>query len=143
MTDLTRIAMPKLIVTYLASMVWMFILDLIWLSQLAQPMYQQGIGHLMAKQANLLYAGIFYTVFVFGLIWYAIRPYRQQAGVKPSILAGAMYGFFIYASYEFTNLALLRDWPLGMSLIDIGWGVLLSGATAGFAKTVLAILDKR
>lgn len=135
--------MPKLIVTYLASMVWMFILDVIWLSQLAQPMYQQGIGHLMAAQANLLYAGIFYTVFVFGLLWYAIRPYRTQDGLKASILAGGMYGFFIYASYEFTNLALLKDWPLGMSLIDIGWGVLLSASTAGFAKTLLDFLNKR
>jgi uncharacterized membrane protein len=135
--------MPKLIVTYLASMVWMFILDVIWLSQLAQPMYQQGIGHLMAKQANLVYAGLFYCVFVFGLMWYAVKPYLAQQGIKQSLLAGALFGFFIYASYEFTNLALLRDWPLGMSLIDIGWGILLSTSTAGFAKALLNFLNKR
>jgi len=135
--------MPKLIATYLASMVWMFILDVIWLSQLAQPLYIQGIGHLMAQQPNLVYAAMFYCIFVLGLLWYAVRPYRTRAGASASLLAGALYGFFIYASYEFTNLALLRDWPLGLSMIDIGWGMLLSASTAGFAKMVLDFLNRR
>jgi uncharacterized membrane protein len=128
--------MQKLIPSYFASIFMMFILDLIWLSQLAKPLYTQGIGHLMAAEPNLLYAALFYLVFVFGLMWYAVKPNLQTKGVKPTFLAGATFGFFIYASYDLTNLALLKDWPLAMSMMDLTWGTLLSGVTATVGKRV-------
>lgn len=138
--------MQKLIVEYaapyFASMIFMFVLDLIWLSQLAQPIYNRGIGHLMATTPNLLYAALFYFVFVFGLMWYAVKPNLNNCGIKSTFLSGAMFGFFIYASYDLTNLALLKDWPLGMSLIDITWGTLLSGASASTGKIVYDWLKK-
>jgi uncharacterized membrane protein len=128
--------MQKLIPAYFASIFTMFILDLIWLSQLAKPIYAQGIGHLMAAEPNLLFAVLFYLVFVFGLMWYAVKPNLQTSGVKATFLAGATFGFFIYASYDLTNLALLKDWPLGMSIMDLTWGTLLSGVTASVGKWV-------
>jgi uncharacterized membrane protein len=128
--------MKKLIPAYFSSMIVMFLLDLIWLSQLAKPIYAHGIGHLMAVEPNLLYAALFYLVFVFGLVWYAVKPNMQTRGIKSTFLAGAMFGFFIYASYDLTNLALLKDWPLGMSLIDMTWGTLLSGVSASTGKVV-------
>jgi uncharacterized membrane protein len=111
--------MQKLIPAYFASIFTMFILDLIWLSQLAKPIYAQGIGHLMAAEPNLLFAALFYLVFVFGLMWYAVKPNLQTSGIKATFFAGATFGFFIYASYDLTNLALLKDWPLGMSIMDL------------------------
>jgi uncharacterized membrane protein len=134
--------MQKLIPSYLASMIFMFVLDLIWLSQLAQPIYNRGIGHLMAATPNLLYAALFYCVFVFGLMCYAVKPNVQSRGIKSTFLSGAMFGFFIYASYDLTNLALLKDWPLGMSIIDITWGTLLSGTSASAGKIVYDWLKK-
>ena len=134
--------MQKLIPSYFASMIFMFILDLIWLSQLAKPIYARGIGHLMAAQPNLAYAALFYCVFVFGLTWYAVKPNVQSRGIKSTFLSGALFGFFIYASYDLTNLALLKNWPLGMSLIDMTWGTLLSGASASAGKIVYDWLKK-
>ena len=134
--------MQKLIPSYFASMIFMFILDLIWLSQLAKPIYARGIGHLMAAQPNLAYAALFYCVFVFGLTWYAVKPNVQSRGIKSTFLSGALFGFFIYASYDLTNLALLKNWPLGMSLIDMVWGTLLSGASASAGKIVYDWLKK-
>ena len=123
-------------------MIFMFVLDLIWLSQLAKPIYTLGIGHLMAAEPNLMFASLFYCVFVFGLMWYAVKPYSQTKGIKSSYLAGALFGFFVYASYDLTNLALLKDWPLKMSLIDMTWGTLLSGASAAAGKFVLDKMNK-
>jgi uncharacterized membrane protein len=128
--------MKKLIPAYFASMLVMFVLDLIWLSQLAKPIYARGIGHLMAAEPNLLYAALFYLVFVFGLMWYAVKPNMQTNNVKSTFLAGSIFGFFIYASYDLTNLALLKDWPLGLSMIDMTWGTLLSGVSASAGKVV-------
>jgi len=134
--------MQKLIPAYFASIFTMFILDLIWLSQLAKPIYSQGIGHLMAAEPNLLYAVLFYLVFVFGLMWYGVKPNLKTIGVKATFFAGATFGFFIYASYDLTNLALLKDWPLGMSVVDLTWGTLLSGVTASVGKLVCDWLKK-
>lgn len=114
----------------------MLVLDIIWLSMLAKPMYQQGIGHLMAAQPNLIFAALFYVVFVFGLMWFAVKPNRHVKGIKSTFIAAAIFGFFVYASYDLTNLALLKDWPLQLSLIDIAWGTLLSGISASAGKLV-------
>jgi uncharacterized membrane protein len=134
--------MYKYLPAYICTIIFMFIVDLIWLSQLAQPLYQAGIGHLMAAQPKLGFAALFYLVFVFGLIWCAVRPNAKKSGVKAIFFAGATFGFFIYASYDLTNLALLKDWPLGLSLIDITWGTLLSGTCAAVAKFVLDKTNK-
>lgn len=128
--------MFKFLPAYIATMLVMFVLDVVWLSVLAKPMYQQGIGHLMATKPNLMFAALFYLVFVLGLMWFAIAPNRHEKGVKNTFIAAAIFGFFVYASYDLTNLALLKDWPLGLSVIDIAWGTLLSGISASAGKLV-------
>ena len=130
--------MFKFLPAYISTMFVMFVLDIIWLSMLAKPMYQQGIGHLMAAQPNLLFAALFYVVFVLGLMWFAVVPNRHDKGLKSTFIAAAIFGFFVYASYDLTNLALLKDWPLRLSLIDITWGTLLSGVSASIGKLVFS-----
>ena len=134
--------MLKYLPAYIATIIFMFIVDLIWLSQLAQPLYQAGIGHLMAAVPKLGYAALFYLVFVFGLMWFAVRPNAKEKGLKTAFIAGATFGFFVYASYDLTNLALLKDWPLRLSIIDITWGTLLSGTCAAVARLVFNKTNK-
>ena len=129
--------MIKFLPAYICTIIFMFIVDLIWLSQLAQPLYQAGIGHLMAAEPKLGFAAIFYLVFVFGLMWFAVRPNIAAKGLKSTFFSGAIFGFFIYASYDLTNLALLKDWPLKLSIIDMTWGTSLSGVCAAFGKFML------
>ena len=134
--------MLKYLPAYICTIIFMFVIDLIWLSQIAQPLYQTGIGHLMAVEPKLGFAAIFYLVFIFGLLWFALRPNAQTKGLKNTFIAGAMFGFFVYASYDLTNLALLKDWPLKLSIIDITWGTLLSGSCAAVAKFVFNASNK-
>ena len=126
----------------MATIIVMFVLDIIWLSMLAKPLYQQGIGHLMSNQPNLLFAALFYMVFVFGLIWFALKPNHQDKGLKSTFIAAVIFGFFVYASYDLTNLALLKDWPLKLSVIDIAWGTLLSGISALAGKVAFNQFNK-
>lgn len=128
--------MSKWLATYVSMLIFVLVVDIIWLSVIAKPIYQQGIGHLMAAKPNLIFAALFYLVYVFGLLRFAIKPNRAWAGVKQTFFAGASVGLLIYASYDLTNLALLKDWPLGLSLLDIAWGTLLSGITASVGKIV-------
>ena len=84
----------------------------------------------------------FYLLYGVGLVVFAVLPALQQGGWQRSARLGALLGTVAYATYDLSNLATLRDWPLGLSLIDIAWGALLS-ALAASAGLLLAIRARR
>lgn len=114
----------------------MLVLDMLWLGFIAKSWYQQGIGHLMADQPNLAIGALFYLLFPLGLVIFAVLPTGDDAGWTKAALMGALFGFFAYATYDITNLATLRDWPLKLSIMDVAWGSLVSGLAAGAGKAV-------
>ncbi len=129
--------MKKYFAAYLSIAIVMVVLDFIWLAIIAEPIYKSGIGHLMASKPNLLFAGLFYMVYVLGLIMFSIKPYASNPGLRKTTVTAATFGFFVYASYDLTNLALLKNWPLNLALIDIAWGVFISSVSATVGKFVL------
>lgn len=127
---------------YLVIVLCMLALDVVWLGFIAFPIYRQGIGHLMADPFNLPAAIAFYLVYAAGLLWFALRPHVRIAGVGRALRTGALFGFFAYATYDLTNLATLKGWPLGLSLLDMAWGTLISGLSAAAGKAVLDRLNR-
>ncbi len=125
--------MTKYLAAYLATAVVMIAVDMLWLGVIAKPLYQQGLGHLMAERPNLIAAAAFYVVYVLGLLVFTIVPQAADPGWLKTAVAAAMFGFVAYATYDLSNLATLRGWPIGLSLIDMAWGAVLSAvaATAG------------
>ena len=125
--------MSRYVSAYLATAVVMIALDMLWLGVIAKPLYQQGLGHLMAARPNLVAAVAFYVLYALGLMLFAVVPQDADAGWLKTAAAAAMFGFVAYATYDLSNLASLRDWPVGLSLIDMAWGATLSAisATAG------------
>lgn len=125
--------MTKYLSAYLATGLVMIAVDMLWLGLIAKPLYQQGLGHLMAERPNLVAAAAFYGVYTLGLMLFAIVPNAAHPGWLKTAAAAAMFGFVAYATYDLSNLATLRGWPIGLSLIDMVWGATLSAvaATAG------------
>ena len=121
--------MTRYLVAYLAVTVVLVTLDMLWLRGIATDWYQQGIGHLMAPRAKLTAAALFYLLFPVGLMIFAVSPSLLSRWWKAAGL-GAMFGFFAYATYDLSNLATLKDWPLGLSVIDMAWGSVVSGVSA-------------
>jgi uncharacterized membrane protein len=101
--------MKRFLLAYAAALATLLIIDLPWLGIVAQPLYQQGIGHLMAPQFNLPAAIAFYLVYAAGLVYFAVHGAR---GLRHAALRGALFGFVAYATYDLTNLATLRGWPV-------------------------------
>ncbi len=126
-----------LIAAYLATALVLVTIDYLWIGILAKPLYQQGIGHLMADQPRLWAAAMFYLLYPVGLMVFAILPNEHAADWHKTAAAAAMFGFFAYATYDLTNLATLRNWPIGLSLIDTAWGTLVSTAAALAGRAVL------
>jgi len=128
--------MMKYAAAYATTLVVMLLVDLPWITVIAKSMYREGIGHLMADSANLPAAVAFYLIYVFGLIWFGLAPHAMDPGVSKTAASAALFGFIAYATYDLTNLALLRDWPLRMTLIDLAWGALVSAVSTAAGKFV-------
>lgn len=128
--------MSRIAVTYLAIAVTLFVLDMVWLMWIARDWYQQGIGHLMAAKPQLVPAALFYLMFPAGLLMFAVLP-GSEASVAKAGLLGGLFGFFAYATYDLTNLSILKDWPVGLSLLDVAWGT-FAGAAASAAGGLTA-----
>lgn len=129
--------MTKYFVAYGATLALMVALDLLWLGVIAKPLYQQGIGHLMAESPKIGVAVLFYALYAAGLVYFAIAAHPPGDAWSKTLLSAALFGFIAYATYDLTNLATLKGWPVGMSLIDIAWGVAVSTVSAAAGKFAL------
>lgn len=132
--------MPRHVAAYLAVAVVMVALDLVWLGFVARSMYVRSIGHLMAERPDIVVSALFYGIYALGIMVFAVTPPGATAGVnaglRETLVAGTLFGFFAYATYDLTNLATLRQWPVLISMVDITWGSLVSGAAAGAGRLV-------
>ena len=130
--------MTRYLLAYAATLVAMVALDLVWLGVVAKGFYRDGIGHLMADRPNVPVAVLFYALYALALMIFAVAPQGNAGGWRSTLVTAALFGFFAYATYDLTNLATLRNWPLGVSLLDMGWGTFVSAVAAAAGRGALA-----
>jgi len=126
--------MMQYVFAYGASAMVFFGLDLLWLGVIAKDFYRRQLGHLLSDQPDLAVSGLFYAVYVGGVVLFAVTPALQSQSWASALILGILLGVFAYGTYDMTNLATLRSWPIAMSVVDLIWGSLLTGlaATAGY-----------
>ena len=107
-----------------------FIIDLIWLGVVVKGFYQKNLKYILSPNVNWTAAIIFYLMYIAGILIFAVLPGVAKDSVRHAALWGALFGFFTYATYDLTNLALLKDWPLNIVVVDILWGVVLCTVVA-------------
>jgi len=127
----------KHLVAWAATFVVLLTIDMLWLGIVAKGMYQQGMGELMSPQPRLAFAAVFYLLYPVGLLIFAILPGIDAQSVPRAAVLGGLFGLFCYATYDLTNLAVIRNWPLGLSFIDIAWGVVVSSVAAAAGAVAL------
>jgi len=103
-------------------------IDMIWLVLVAKKFYQQQIGILMRPDVNWAAAIVFYLLFIIGLVTFVISPAVEKQSWIHALLYGALFGLITYATYDLTNLATLKDWPLLVTIVDLIWGSVLAGS---------------
>lgn len=114
---------------YAISVPLFFALDMVWLGFVASRFYTSKLGHLMGP-VQWPVAITFYLVFLVGLTFFVTYPAVLKESVTQAAIMGALFGFFTYATYDLTNLATLKDWPLSVSLVDMLWGTVLGASVA-------------
>ncbi|MCW5720623.1 MAG: DUF2177 family protein [Devosia sp.] len=122
--------MPNFAIAYLGAAATFFALDFIWLSLATKVIYRPMLGDLLVESPNLLVAAAFYLVYLVGLAVFAILPAANSGSWVMAIGLGALLGLVAYGTYDFTNLATIKDWPPLVSIIDLAWGTSLSAIAA-------------
>jgi uncharacterized membrane protein len=107
-----------------------FAIDMVWLGLIAKNFYRAQIGHLMKADVNWAAALIFYGIFLIGLVVFVIAPAMEKKSLSHALLLGALFGLVCYATYDLTNLAVAKDWPLLVTVVDMVWGTVLSASVA-------------
>ena len=115
---------------YILTIPAFFLLDIIWLGYVAKGFYRSNLAFILSNEVNWPAAIVFYLIYIVGILFFAVAPALAQASAAKALLLGGLYGFFTYATYELTNMALIKGWPLKIVLVDIAWGVVLCGLVA-------------
>jgi len=116
----------SMILSYLFTFIVFLMIDMLWLGVISKNIYQKYLGKFLTDNINWTAALIFYIIFVVGISIFVIYPAINRNSVSHAIIMGALFGFFTYATYDLTNLATLKDWPLTIVIIDMIWGSVLS-----------------
>jgi uncharacterized membrane protein len=121
-------------IAYAGTALVFFGLDFVWLTNMASGFYRSRIGELLLDQPNLGVAGLFYLVYVAGLVHFAVLPAVHAGSWATALLNGALLGLVAYGTYDMTNLSTLKNWSVSVSIVDMAWGVTLSAvaATSGY-----------
>ena len=123
------------VVAYAASAVVFLGLDLVWLGLIARSFYARQLGDLLRDSPSLAVAALFYAFYVGGIVLFAISPALQSQSWRTALVLGLLLGLLAYGTYDMTNLATVRGWPIAMSVVDLTWGSCLTAiaAAAGYA----------
>jgi uncharacterized membrane protein len=113
---------------------------MIWLGLVAKNFYARQIGFLMKSNVNWMAAILFYLLFIAGLVVFVITPSLEKASLTRALLMGALFGLITYATYDLTNLATLKDWPIALTIVDLMWGSILAASVSAITYTVAAKL---
>jgi uncharacterized membrane protein len=107
-----------------------FGMDMVWLGVAAKNFYMKQIGFLMTPKVNWAAAILFYLLFLAGLVVFVIAPSVEKSSWVRALLFGALFGLITYATYDLTNLATLKDWPLALTVVDLVWGTVLAASVS-------------
>lgn len=124
-------------IAYVTTGLVFLAIDAIWLTVTAQRLYRPLMGDVLVDGFRLAPAALFYLIYIAGIVVFAIAPALASERWTTATFYGAFLGLFAYATYDLTNQATLKSWPLAVTIADLCWGTFLTAvaATAGFLIT--------
>lgn len=132
--------MLAVVVAYATAAAVFLAVDALWLTLMSNRLYRPAIGHLMSDGFAFAPAALFYTIYIGGIVYFAIAPAMAERRITDAVLHGALLGCLAYATYDLTNQATLKDWPWSITLVDIAWGMFVTAlAAAAGMRAALAV----
>ncbi len=110
---------------YFGTLLVFFAIDILWLGLVANKLYAKYLGFLMGD-TNWLPAIIFYLLFIVAMLVFVVMPGVKEGSLSKTLMHAALFGLVAYATYDLTNLATIKDWPVLITVVDMIWGTVLS-----------------
>ena len=95
----------------------------------------------MKDKPDWIAAILFYLLYIIGLVFFVIQPALDKSSWQYALFAGLFFGFITYATYDLTNLATLKDWPLKITIIDLIWGSVLGASVSVISYSIIKGLN--
>ncbi|MDN3277515.1 DUF2177 family protein [Frankia sp. RB7] len=122
--------MNRIAVLYLATLIVLTGLDFLFLGLVAKGFFAAQVGDMLGELKPVP-AILFYLLYVGGVLIFV----SNSAGAtwQSTLLYGALFGLFCYATFDLTALALLKHWSWPVAFLDVGWGAMVTAvsSTAG------------
>ncbi|MCX6732481.1 MAG: DUF2177 family protein [Candidatus Roizmanbacteria bacterium] len=115
---------------YLITLPIFFGIDMVWLGLISKNFYSKHLGYLMTPHVNWIAALLFYLLFIGGLVLFVISPALEKNNWMSALFMGMAFGLMTYATYDLTNLATIKNWPLIVTIVDLIWGMTLSAGVS-------------
>jgi len=128
------------LVAYVLVLVVFGASDAVWLTTMGPVLYRPTLGDILLTRLRIGPAIAFYLMYPVGLVIFAAAPAIKSGSVTSSLIYGALFGAFAYATNDLTNYATLKNWTLQITLGDIVYGAVVSGIAAGSAVLLVRAL---
>lgn len=132
----------KIIISYILTVIVFFAIDMVWLGLIAKNIYRKYLGGLLSENVNWAAAIIFYLIFIVGIFVFVIIPSVEKQSLLRAVVLGAVFGFIAYATYDLTNYATLKGFPLTIVFIDLAWGAVLTSMVSVAGYFIMKFVDK-
>jgi uncharacterized membrane protein len=124
----------------LAAAIVMFPLDFLWLRTM-RPFYESQMGSIMLPEPRVAAAVAFYLIYAVGIAFFAILPNLGSGTIWRAAGYGAALGLMAYGTYDATNYATLKDFPLSIMIVDWTWGTVLTAVVAAAGWRIVSWMN--
>lgn len=123
---------------YVATIIPLAVLDTVWLMFVAKGFYSTHMSFLFSKTVNFTPVLFFYPIYAFVVLMLVVMPAVAANSWVEALWRGALLGLAAYGAYDLTNHATIAGWPLKMTLVDMGWGVVVTALTSVIAYFIIS-----
>lgn len=124
-------------IAWLAVAFTFLFIDAIWLGFVAREFYERHLGEFIRDDIQLGVAGLFYLLYTVSVIVFVIVPAHKSGSIVQAILLGGLLGLFAYGTYDLTNLATIKGWPVTAAIVDMAWGTVITATISVVGYLVL------
>lgn len=101
-------------------------IDSVWLKFVANTFYKKHLRKLLAVKPNFAAAAVFYLLYMIGIVVFVVDPALAKNSLPFALGHGSLLGLVMYATYDLTNQATLKDWPTKITYLDMAWGTFVT-----------------
>lgn len=120
----------KYFLLFLITTVIFFSIDMLWLGIISKNFYKEKLGFILTGEVNWKAAILFYFIYIIGILYFIIIPGFETHNWKSVLFNGALLGLLCYATYDLTNMATIKQWPISVVIVDMIWGTILTGSVS-------------